>query len=189
MGDWFSSVFSNLFGFLVGWFKWLGNSIVDGVGGFLNQVISVIHDGLIYVVSAIADTINELGTWLASVFRDLLQGLIDVIKMLFTPVLKFFDGIIYFLAQAMTVIVLVLKVVLGLVGVVFSGIGGFFNTIFSFLSWSGSSVIYPSAYTDGFNMAFNAFSDMGGDIIAGVLAALVWLLAIWTIFKVVSARG
>lgn len=127
-----------------------------------------------------------LFSWLGNLLWSVFQWLFNALYNLLYPVVSFFAGWVYFIAQVLQVVVLALRLVLGLVGVVFGVIGGFFNTIVGFLSWSGGAVTYPSAYQGGFSLVMNAIDQMGGDIFAGVLAVLVWILAVWVIFRVVS---
>lgn len=210
MGQWFASVFQNLFSFLFGWYQWLGNFIVNGIGGFFGQLFTLISDTAKWIVNSLSDTFTGLFNWLGATFKNLIQGLadaisgfftwlgnvlhmlfqglIDFINLLFAPLIKFFDGLWYFIVQALTVIVLVLKVLLGLFGVVLGVIGGFFNTIFSFLAWSGSGTSVNAAYAGGFSFFLNAFGQMGGDIFASILAVMIWLMAIYAIFKIVRTN-
>lgn len=182
----------------------MARTVVDGIGSFINALGDFLGDKLTWLGNKIiacfnflADVIKDLGqglgnifkslfTWLGDLLKFLFQGLIDFIRNVFGKVFLFFDGLWYFIVSIITVIVLALKVILGLFGVLFAVIGGFFVTVFSFLSWSGAPAPVHSAFGSGFDFFMSGFTQVGGNIIAGVISVIIWLLTIFIIFKIVS---
>lgn len=184
MGDWFSSTFQNLFSFIFGWIKWLAGSIVNGLGSFFNALYVLLKNGF----ESLGEDINNVIVWLGGLIHDLSQSFVSALQNIFGPLIMFFSGLLYFITQVLAVIILVLKVILGLIGVLFGLFAGFVNTVVGFASWDGSATSVNSVFSGGFNFFLGAFNSMGGNVIAGVLAVVIWLIAVYVIFKIIGSN-
>lgn len=152
-----------------------------------------IFNGLSTLGDTFISSIDSLGTLLSSGLSSVSQAIWGFFTWLwnnlvtfFQPLMDFVNGVIYFIEQVLGVVVLVLTLALKLIAIPFALIGGLFHIISSFLSWSAVPSSIDTDFQQGLNIFKTALDSVGGDVIAGVLSFLVWLLIVYAIFRILS---
>lgn len=138
----------------------------------------------------IGSGISTVLSWIGSFFSNLFQALFDFLKFLLKPVFIVIALVFYFIYKLGYVLILLFSVLLMVGKVLLSLVGGIFKTL------TGFSFTAGSAPTSGsWN---NIFSELGSnglgffqlDLIAYMLLFIIWFITAFAAIKIISSlRG
>jgi hypothetical protein len=130
-----------------------------------------------------------LWDFLSNLGRSLFEWLGQALASLFGPLIDLIDGLVYFLASALDVIVKAVAVLLYLVQLLVSFGGGLVNSFVNLATFNPASIpAETNHYAPGTSLLFSTFSDLGGDVVAAVLSWGLWFLLAGSVVWLFNGR-
>lgn len=133
------------------------------------------------MTKVVLDGIGRLYGWL-------LDGLVSILKAIFTPILILISIIFYFVYKIGDIFVMIFQVLLGIGKLLYSLIQGLVVTFAGF-SWTPTTPDHGS-WSHPINQAFSVLEDFYQlDTVAYVVLFLIWIMTAYTAIRMITGRG
>ncbi|MEL7656938.1 MAG: hypothetical protein AAGU75_13650 [Bacillota bacterium] len=142
------------------------------------------------LIQNMMNAITNIANWFGSIFQGFFTGIKGFITTLFKPLILLFEGVWYLITNLFSIVVLVIKLILGLFHVVAAVIGGIFSTFGQLLGFTGITSYYhlPTAYHEGFYGIANILNQAGFNTVAYIMAAFVWMITAYAVIRIAGGE-
>ncbi|WP_298737667.1 hypothetical protein [uncultured Chitinophaga sp.] len=141
-----------------------------------------------WVGSFFQNLLNVTLHFLGDMFGSLINGLVTVLKFLFTPILALLGIIFYFIYKLGVLIVTLIKVLVAIGKLLYAFVMGLFKTLAG-LVWIQSAPPDHGSWSNAITQVFIALEPYQLDKIAYVLSFAIWIMTAYGVIRILSSSG